>query len=344
MSFFAVLFALLIEQARPLARGNWIHASFRLWARWASRNLDAGKPQHGWIAWVVAVLLPSLATFLIHWALWYVNPLLAFAWSVGILYVTLGFRQFSHYFTDIREALDDGDEDTARELLAEWQQVDASELPRSEIVRHVIEYSVLAAHRHVFGVLGWFSVLAALGLGPLGAVLYRMSEFVARYWRYKSKSGQAGEGASPALQAAASTAWGLIDYVPARVTSLGFAVVGSFEDAIDAWRSYKSHDALRSSSDASVTLQSRNDGIILAATSGAVNVRLGGVVLQTTFEPNASASFLSGNAGALDDATQATPGREPEVAHLRSIVGLVWRSVVLWMVLLALLTLAKLLG
>ena len=340
MSFFAVLFALLIEQARPLARGNWIHASFRLWSRWASRNLDAGKPQHGWIAWSVAVLLPSLGAVLIHWALWYANPLLAFAWSVGILYVTLGFRQFSHYFTDIRDALDDGDEDAARELLAQWQQVDASELPRSEIVRHVIEYSVLAAHRHVFGVLGWFSVLAALGLGPLGAVLYRMSEFVDRYWRYKSKAGQAGEGASPALQAAASTAWGVIDYVPARVTALGFAVVGSFEDAIDAWRNY----AQRFSSDASIALQARNDGIILAATSGAVNVRLGGAALQTTFDPNASAGFLAGNASTLDGSTQATPGREPEVAHLRSIVGLVWRSVVLWMVLLALLTLAKLLG
>jgi adenosylcobinamide-phosphate synthase len=42
--------------------------------------------------------------------------------------------------------------------------------------------------------------------------------------------------------------------------------------------------------------------------------------------------------------TDSTPGREPEVAHLRSVVGLVWRSVVLWMVLLALLTLARLLG
>ncbi|MBC7649251.1 MAG: CobD/CbiB family protein [Vitreoscilla sp.] len=340
MSFFAVLFALLIEQARPLARGNWIHASFRLWARWASRNLDAGKPHHGWLAWSVAVLSPSLVTLLIHWALWRVNPLLAFAWSVCILYVTLGFRQFSHYFTDIRDALDDGDEDTARELLAQWQQVDASELPRSEIVRHVIEYSVLAAHRHVFGVLGWFSVLAAFGLGPLGAVLYRMSEFVARYWRYKSKSLAAGEGASPALQAAACTAWGIIDYVPARVTSLGFAVVGSFEDAIDAWRNH----AQRFSSDAAIALQTRNDGIILAATSGAVNVRLGGEALQTTFDPNASAGFLAAGTTTLDGATQATPGREPEAAHLRSIVGLVWRSVVLWMVLLALLTLAKLLG
>ena len=292
----------------------------------------------------MAALFPSVVALLIHWGLWAINPLLAFVWSVVVLYVTLGFRQFSHYFTDIRDALDDGDEDTAREMLAQWRQVDASELPRSEIVRHVIEYSVLAAHRHVFGVLGWFSVLAALGLGPAGAVLYRLSEFVARYWRHKAESLQAGEGASPALQAAASTAWGALDYVPARVTSLGFAVVGSFEDAIDAWRNY----AQRFSSAPTLTLESHNDGIILAATSGAVNVRLGGAALQTTFDPQASAGFFAekfaGGASTLDASTQSTPGREPEVAHLRSIVGLVWRSVVLWMVLLALLTLAKLLG
>lgn len=342
MSFFAVLFALIIEQARPLARGNWIHAGFRGWARWTNRSLDAGKPHHGWIAWTVAVMVPALVTMLIHWLLWNINIVLAFAWSVAILYVTLGFRQFSHYFTDIRDALDDGDEATARELLAQWRQVDASELPRSEIVRHVIEYSVLAAHRHVFGVLGWFSVLAALGLGPAGAVLYRMSEFVSRYWAYKRKTAAAaGEGASMALQLAASRAWGVIDYVPARVTSLGFAVVGSFEDAIDAWRTYTQ----RFPANAPSASENRNDGIILAATSGAVNVRLGGEALKTTFSPDSSQGFQAGGLDAEEGiATEATPGREPEVAHLRSIVGLVWRSVVLWMVLLALLTLARLLG
>ena len=50
----------------------------------------------------------------------------------------------------------------------------------------------------------------------------------------------------------------------------------------------------------------------------------------------------SGVEGTAD--SESTPGREAEPAHLRSIVGLVWRSVVLWMVLLALLTLARLLG
>jgi adenosylcobinamide-phosphate synthase len=73
------------------------------------------------------------------------------------------------------------------------------ELPRSEIVRHVIEYSVLAAHRHVFGVLAWFSVLAALGLGPSGAVLYRMAEFVSRYWSPRSRR-MSTHPASAALQ------------------------------------------------------------------------------------------------------------------------------------------------
>ena len=339
MSFFAVLFALILEQARPLARGNWVHASFLAWSRWARHSLDAGKAHHGWITWVFAVLIPTLLTVLVHWLLWQVNVLLAFVWSVAILYVTLGFRQFSHYFTDIRDALDDGDEATARDKLAQWRQVDASELPRSEIVRHVIEYSVLAAHRHVFGVLGWFSVLAALGLGPAGAVLYRTSEFVARYWSFKSKL--PGEGASVALQQVATRAWGLIDFVPCRVTSLGFAVVGSFEDAIDAWRNYSQ----RFPAGAPMATASRNDGLILAATSGAVNVRLGGEALKAATSPLGSPDFAAAGLDADDlVATESTAGREPELAHLRSVVGLVWRSVVLWMVLLALLTLARLLG
>jgi adenosylcobinamide-phosphate synthase len=333
MSFFAILFALLIEQVRPLARHNPIHATLRGWARWVSRNFDAGKPQHGWVAWTLACVVPAAAAMGIHWLL--VLTLgwpFAVVWSVAVLYVTLGFRQFSHHFTNIRDALDAGDEARARELLAQWQQVDASELPRSEIVRHVIEYSVLAGHRHVFGVLFWFSVLAAFGFGPAGAVFYRMSEFVSRYWRYRSRT--QAQPASEALQSAAANAWAAVDWLPARATALAFAVVGSFEEAIDCWRNH----AQRFPND--------NDGVVLAATSGAVNVRLGGEALKAPpGPPDTSQGFQGGSVGvgATID-TESTPGREAEVGHLRSIVGLVWRSVVLWMVLLALLTLARLLG
>ena len=332
MSFFAILFALLLEQVRPLARHNAIHAALRGWARWSSRNFDAGKPQHGWIAWGVAVLGPAMGALAVHWALLLlVGWPAAVAWSVAVLYVTLGFRQFSHHFTAIRDALDAGDEARARELLAEWQQVDAGELPRREIVRHVIEYSVLAAHRHVFGVLAWFSVLAAFGFGPAGAVLYRMSEFVTRYWRHRSRV--QAQPVSDALQSASARAWSAIDWLPARATALAFAVVGSFEEAIDCWRNH----AQRFPDD--------NDGVVLAATSGAVNVRLGGEALRSAFAtPAAPGMDAAPYAAPALQSTESTPGREAEPAHLRSIVGLVWRTVVLWMVLLALLTLANLLG
>ncbi|TFY97582.1 CobD/CbiB family protein [Ramlibacter humi] len=333
MSFFAILFALLIEQVRPLGRHNTIHAALRGWARWASRNFDAGRAQHGWIAWGVATVFPALMALGIHWALMLlVGWPAAIVWNVAVLYVTLGFRQFSHHFTAIRDALDAGDEDRARELLAQWQQVDAAELPRREIVRHVIEYSVLAAHRHVFGVLAWFSVLAAFGFGPAGAVLYRMSEFVQRYWRYRSVS-QAQQPASEALQSVSQRAWAAIDWVPARITALSFAVVGSFEEAIDCWRNH------------SQRFPDDNDGVVLAATSGAVNVRLGGEALRSAYAPEASQGFSAASIGPSSTAgSESTPGRDAEPAHLRSVVGLVWRTVVLWMVLLALLTLARLLG
>jgi adenosylcobinamide-phosphate synthase len=343
MSFLAILLALIAEQARPLARSSPVHSGLRGWSRNMLKQFDAGDPQHGWLAWSLAVALPAIAAWLVHWLLWQANPVLAFAWHALVLYVTLGFRQFSHHFTDIRDALDAGDEPRARKALAHWRQVDTSELPKTELLRHVIEYSALAAHRHVFGVLAWYTVLSALGFGPAGAVLYRMAEFVVRYWVYLGSPGAGRMSgsrehhglASPAAQAAAAKAWQVIDYVPSRITALAFAVVGSFEDAVDSWRNY-------ANSAAASTAANDNDAVIIAATAGALNVRLGGEALRTAPSLDAGYSAEAGDADLGDLPT--TPGREPEFAHLAQVVGLVWRSVVLWMVLLALLTLARLLG
>ncbi|QHE87291.1 CobD/CbiB family protein [Hydrogenophaga sp. BPS33] len=309
MSFFAILLALLLEQARPLAFDNPVHAGLRGWARTVRRNLDAGQASHGWVAWCLAVGVPAVVAGLVYWGLWQFSSVLAFAWTVGILYVTLGFRQFSHHFSEIRHALDEGNDMLAREKLANWLRVDASSLPRTELLRQVIEHSVLSAHRHVFGVLVCFVVFWVVGLGPAGAVFYRMAEYLSRNWRARLDGTP-----SPGLQRAAATAWRWIDHVPARVTALGFAVVGNFEEALASWRA----DAER--------FAPGSDGVVLAATSGALNVRLA---------PRPDALAVP-----EDDDPGDRP--EPQLAHLGSVVGLVWRSVVLWMLLLALLTLAGL--
>ncbi|WP_372659817.1 cobalamin biosynthesis protein, partial [Hydrogenophaga sp.] len=223
----------------------------------------------------------------------------------------LGFRQFSHHFTDIRRALEEGNEALAREKLAAWLRIDVGSLPRTELLRQIIEHSVLAAHRHVFGVLIAFVVFWLLGLGPAGAVFYRLAEYLSRNWRARA-DGTPSEG----LRNAAARAWAWIDHVPARMTALCFATVGNFEEAVSSWRS-----------DAALYAPG-SDGVVLAATSGALNVRL-----RPRLENE------------VDDPELGTGTRpEPTLAHLASVVGLVWRSVVLWMLLLALMSLARLLG
>lgn len=330
MSFFAVLFALMLEQVKPLPRDNWVHDSLTAWVRWTGRNFDAGQPKHARIVWAVTALVPALIAWGIHFALsQYVSFFLALAFDVAVLYLTLGFRQFSHYFTDIRDALERGDEDQARSLLAEWRHLDTSELPRTELLRHVIEHSLLAAHRHVFGVFFWFVVLSGLGLGPAGAVLYRMAEFGSRYWAFKSLS--LGVAVNEGLRDLSQRAFALIDHIPARLTAFGFAVVGNFEEAVAGWR----RDA--------ELWKHANEGIILAAAAGAVGVQLGGASAPGV-TPDRSKSFTVGVDAAEGEATGSTPGLPPQLAHLGAVVGLVWRSVVLWMLLLALLTLANLLG
>jgi len=329
MSFFAVLLALLIEQLKPLPRDNWVHETLMGWVRWTGRNFDAGQPHHTWVVWCVSVGVPSLLVaglylLISHWSL-----LLALAFDVAFLYLTLGFRQFSHYFTDIRDALERGDETEARRLLGEWRHLDASELPRTEVLRHVIEHALLAAHRHVFGVFFWFVVLSALGLGPMGAVLYRMAEFSARYWGYRQRTLDAP--AHDALRVLSQRLFAIVDHVPARLTAFGFAVVGNFEEAAASWRR-----------DASLW-QHPSEGVILAAAAGALGVQLGGAAAPGV-TPDRSKTFTAGGEAGMADAQGSTAGVPVQLGHLHSVVGLVWRSVVLWMLLVALLTLANVLG
>jgi adenosylcobinamide-phosphate synthase len=312
MTFLSILCALLIEQLKPLRADNPIYAAIKSLAIRMETWFNAGHSRHGRLGWILMLAAMMMPTALIYWLLKNINPFAAFGWNILIVYLTLGFRHYSHYFTSIQIALGAGDEATARTLLAEWTKLDTVGMDAAEIIRLSVEKSLITTHRNVFGVFFWF----LMPLGPACAVMYRVSEYLARAWNEPEHMKNEAFG----VFAARAFYW--IDWIPARLTAVAFAVVGNFEDAIYAWRNFADR------------WQDEAVGIILSAGGGAMGVRLGTPLENANNVLPADASTVD----SLGIETESMPGEEPTLRALQSTVGLVWRALLLWMMLLLLLS------
>ncbi len=305
MTLISIVVALLVEQARPLAVAR-VDAWLKAWADQLETRFNAGERRHGVAAWLIGAALPALLVLVVYVLAVWSNWLLAVLLGVGVLYLTTGFRQFSHYFTDIHLALRTGELDQARQLLGEWRGASAERLSSQEIARLAIEEALLASHRHVFAPLFWFAVL-----GPAGALLYRLARHLCYAWGDEGRRGQPEAGEFGNFS---RSVFALIDWLPVRLTAASFAVVGDFEDAIFCWRS----QASRWPEEAS--------GILLTAGAGALGVRLGMPIHAV---------------GDLDDRPELGVGEEADPDLMQSTIGLVWRTLVMALLLLALLGVAS---
>ena len=307
MSLLSLIAVFLIEQLQPLDYRRRVEAPLSSWADFVESRFNAGEYRHGVIAWCVTVLLPVVLVALFYWLLYSISPILAWLFNVGVLYLTLGFRQFSHHFTEIQLALRLGDLPRARFLLAEWQGRPADGLGSREIARRSIEMALVASHRHVFAVLLWFVLLP----GPCGALLYRLAAVTDARWQAKK------DAASNDFATFSRQIFGIIEWLPSRATACAFAVVGDFEDAVHCWRTQ------------AMQWPDRNLGIVLASGAGALGVQLGRTPLDD---------------GQIADCPELGLGEPADVDFMQSGVGLVWRATLLWMLLLFLLGLASLAG
>jgi cobalamin biosynthesis protein CobD/CbiB len=306
VKFLALLAALLLEQAWPLRAESRLHEGYGRYAQFLESQFNGGHARHGAIAWMLAVLPPMVAILIAYLLLRDLSPLAGWAWAVAVLYFTMGFRRFSHYYTEIQHALRAGEIGVARERLGKWRGASASELSASEIARVTIEQGLIASHRHVFGTLFWF-----VALGPVGAVLYHCATTLAERWGWRPDPEvlQFGRFANRAHY------W--LDWVPARLTAASFAVVGNFEDAVYCWR------------EQSPLWSPGAYGYILASGAGALGVQLGGPLHQH---------------GTLEYRPELGIGEEADRDDLDVAVRLIWRALVLWMFLIFIASLAHALG
>lgn len=303
MTLISLVLVFLLEQARPLPSSNAVRSMLDGYFNNLASQFNAGERRQGAVAWILGVVPLVIGVTVVYYLLCMASVLLALVVNVAVLYLLIGFRQFSGNFNGIMEALKNDDIDTARDTLAKWRDQSADALDSAEVAKLAMEQGLIAAHRHLFGVMFWFVVIP----GPAGAVLYWLSAILSDSW------GRRGGEENIDFGSFARKAFQVLDWIPSRLTAITFAIVGDFEDAIYCWRT-------QSNSWGNV-----EQGIVLSAGAGALGIRLGEAVHE-----NGSVVFRP----------ELGLGEEVDVNHMSSGIGLVWRSVLIWIILIALVTMA----
>jgi len=154
-----------------------------------------------------------------------------FVLAVVVLLFSLGPRdlkiEVDDYCAAVIEDRSDDVQRVSRELLENDPPVD----PESHIysVRRAV---FVQANNRVFAVVFWF-----LLLGPTGAWLFRVLDLMRRRLAYQYSRNEGEISASSYVRVVRSM-HGIFAWLPARLLVLGYALAGSYEGAISAWRAY----------------------------------------------------------------------------------------------------------
>ncbi len=352
MSLIAILGALLLEQIFPLSSYTRLRIGLRGAIDYVENALasDNAKPwQIFWFITVVGALLAGLLGLITQ----VIHPVVGLLYTLMVLYLTLGIRQFSHFFTKIRMAMNANQGDAARTELAAWLHEEAEitgyrgnivpeKLSDTEVIRQSLELALLSSLRYVFGGLFWFLVFAIVGLGPAGVVFYRLSDLISRRWILRA------EGKRDAFTRYARKMMHWIEFLPSRTAAMIYAVVGNFEDAIHCWRTQAQKLRGLGETDAAA--------VILTSGAGALNITLRDGVLVKNLQPmdeHEQALYGASEPVVLDSqvdpegstiAGQIGIGNVPDARTLQSAIGVFWRSMLFVLGLLLMLTVSKLLG
>lgn len=260
-----------------------------------AKRLNAGDRNSGILAYAglaAAVLIPLA---LVAGLLASIHAVLLAALDVAILYGSLRFLQTTAHLDAIERSLREGDGASASRRLAQWLGEAPPATDPGATARLAAEQGLREAHFGTFAILFWYLVLP----GPLGAVIYPLTQRAARMWDLAVDPDEREFGWF------AGRAFEVLDWIPRRVSAFVFAVVGNFEDALFCWRSQ-----------AALWLRPE-EGIVLASGAGALGVRLG--------DPIARGETI------IDRPALGTGETAGEEA-LASLAGMLWRSLVLWLV------------
>lgn len=227
--------------------------------------------------------------------------LLADEWQtlfgIALLYFCIAPRSLQQHAEAVRAALAVDDLELARCRVGYMVSRDTAGLDQAAVRRAAIESVLENGADAVFAPIFWFVIA-----GPFGALLYRFSNTLDAMWGYRNSRYQYFGWAAARLD-------DVLNWAPARLTALGYALLGRTGTALQAWREQGG------------LLESPNAGPVMAAGGAALNLQLGGPAAyhgEVKLKP-----WFGGE-------------RVPENGDIGRASGLVYRTLSLWLLLIAL--------
>lgn len=307
MSLLAILISLLLKKMLPTMHGLRSLAWTGDYQRWVQTRLANHEKWRGIPSVLIIVLLPVIGIAIIQY---WLNDLLvffSFVFSIVVLTYCLGPKdrhQLAHQYLEAEESEDaDGAQSTLEEIFADTAP---GALPQDKAARArlLTEEVLIQTHEQLLAILFWFVIL-----GPMGAVLYRLAVQLKQQASGETKVETGVETGAETkdmeFHAAITRLHELLAWIPSHLTALSYAVMGSFTHAMRAWQNTPLDEANTDDT---------------TPTSHRLLLRIGLASLQFDNHPP------------QDDAQHNE--------SIRETLGLCGRSLVAWVTILALMTLA----
>jgi adenosylcobinamide-phosphate synthase len=211
---------------------------------------------------------------------------------VLLLYFALGAQSLAEHAEAVAKPLREGRLDEARQRVGWMVSRETSALDESGVAKAGVESILENGNDAIFGTLFWFALLG----GP-GALLFRLANTLDAMWGYRT------ERFNHFGWAAARIDDGL-NWIPARLTALTYALLGQTRNALACWRAQ------------APGWESPNAGPVMSAGAGSLGVLLGGAAIYH---------------GAEEIRPPLGSGPTPVAADLGRAIALIRHSLWLWL-------------
>jgi AmpE protein len=239
MSLLSILFSLVIEHFfEPVSQFRnyqWMTA----FANWVKQRLAKSEFWNDTLGLIVIILAPMFGCALIYSALHNALALLGFIFSLLVLVYCLGPVRTLYITRQYIDAAEHEDEHSTTTYATDLLGSQASDkTPENNYL--ICEKVIVNTNESILGVFFWFVLL-----GPMGALMFRMVNVLyTEAQQQPDTDSETSQAAHLEFENSTRMLYAILIWLPAQLTTLTFAITGSFIDTFQEWKNSLSRDYL----------------------------------------------------------------------------------------------------